>query len=96
MDQNTMNSYYFRMNHSFKDRYLLGFTFRADGASNFGANNKYGFFPSASAAWVISEEPFFDAARKYVSNMKLRASYGTVGNASIPNYRTISSTATAR
>lgn len=91
MDQNTMNSYYFRMNHSFKDRYLLGFTFRADGASNFGANNKYGFFPSASAAWVISEEPFFDAARKYVSNMKLRASYGTVGNASIPNYRTISS-----
>lgn len=91
MDQNTMNSYYFRMNHSFKDRYLLGFTFRADGASNFGANNKYGFFPSASAAWVISEEPFFDAARKWVSNMKLRASYGTVGNASIPNYRTISS-----
>lgn len=91
MDQNTMNSYYFRMNHSFKDRYLLGFTFRADGASNFGANNKYGFFPSASAAWVISEEPFFDAARKYVSNMKFRASYGTVGNASIPNYRTISS-----
>lgn len=91
MDQNTMNSYYFRMNHSFRERYLLGFTFRADGASNFGANNKYGFFPSASAAWVISEEPFFEAARKYVSNMKLRASYGTVGNASIPNYRTISS-----
>ena len=69
MEQNTMNSYYFRMNHSFLDRYLLGFTFRADGASNFGANNKYGYFPSASAAWV---------------------SYGAVGNASIPNYRTIS------
>lgn len=91
MDQNTMNSYYFRMNHSFRDKYLLGFTFRADGASNFGANNKYGFFPSASAAWVLSEEPFFDSARKWANNLKVRASYGTVGNASIPNYRTISS-----
>lgn len=90
MEQNTMNSYYFRMNHSFLDRYLLGFTFRADGASNFGANNKYGYFPSASAAWVVSEEPFFAAARKVVNNMKLRVSYGAVGNASIPNYRTIS------
>lgn len=91
MDQNTMNSYYFRMNHSFRDKYMLGFTFRADGASNFGANNKYGYFPSASAAWVVSEEPFFDAVRKVVNSMKLRVSYGTVGNASIPNYRTISS-----
>ncbi|WP_300799199.1 SusC/RagA family TonB-linked outer membrane protein [uncultured Alistipes sp.] len=90
MEQNTMNSYYFRMNHSFLDRYLLGFTFRADGASNFGANNKYGYFPSASAAWIVSEEPFFAAARKVVNNMKLRVSYGAVGNASIPNYRTIS------
>ena len=90
MEQNTMNSYYFRMNHSFLDRYLLGFTFRADGASNFGANNKYGYFPSASAAWVISEEPFFAGARKVFNNMKLRVSYGAVGNASIPNYRTIS------
>lgn len=90
MEQNTMNSYYFRMNHSFLDRYLLGFTFRADGASNFGANNKYGYFPSASAAWVISEEPFFAGARKVLNNMKLRVSYGAVGNASIPNYRTIS------
>lgn len=91
MDQNTMNSYYFRMNHSFRDKYMLGFTFRADGASNFGDNNKYGYFPSASAAWVVSEEPFFEAAREWVNNMKLRVSYGTVGNASIPNYRTISS-----
>lgn len=91
MDQNTMNSYYFRMNHSFRDKYMLGFTFRADGASNFGANNKYGYFPSASAAWVVSEEPFFEAVRKVVNSMKLRVSYGTVGNASIPNYRTISS-----
>lgn len=91
MAQNTMNSYYFRMNHNFKDRYMFGLTLRADGASNFGANNKYGFFPSASAAWVISEEYFFIPAKEVVNNLKLKLSYGAVGNASIPNYRTISS-----
>jgi len=90
MDQNTMNSYYFRMNHSFRDRYLLGFTFRVDGASNFGTNNKYGYFPSVSAGWRISEEEFFLPVKEVVNQMKLRASYGKVGNASIPNYRTIS------
>ena len=90
MNKNTMNSYFFRMNHSIKDRYLLGFTFRADGASNFGNNNKYGYFPSASAGWRISEEDFFLTAKEVINQMKLRASYGIVGNASIPNYRTIS------
>lgn len=90
MDQNTMNSYYFRMNHNIKDRYLLGATFRADGASNFGANNKYGFFPSVSAGWHLSEEEFFEPLRQTVSQAKLRTSYGLVGNASIPSYRTIS------
>lgn len=91
MSQNTMNSFYFRMNHFFNDKYLFGLTFRADGASNFGNNNKYGFFPSASAAWRISEENFFEPAKQIVNNMKLRLSYGAVGNASIPNYSTISS-----
>ncbi len=90
MNQNTMNSYYFRMNHSFRDRYLLGVTFRADGASNFGMNNKYGYFPSVSAGWRISEEDFFQPLLDVVSQAKLRTSYGIVGNASIPNYRTIS------
>jgi TonB-linked SusC/RagA family outer membrane protein len=90
MDQNTMNSYYFRMNHSFRDKYLLGFSFRMDGASNFGANNKYGYFPSVSAGWRISEENFFQPVKDIINQMKLRVSYGAVGNASIPNYRTIS------
>lgn len=90
MNQVTMNSYYFRMNHTFLDRYMLGFTFRADGASNFGANNKYGYFPSGSVAWLISEEPFFELAKEYVNSLKLRVSYGAVGNASIPTYQTMS------
>ncbi len=90
MNQNTMNSYYFRMNHSFRDKYLLGATFRVDGASNFGMNNKYGYFPSVSAGWRISEESFFEPLLNVVNQAKLRTSYGLVGNASIPNYRTIS------
>ena len=87
-DKQTMHSVYFRTNMAWDGKYLLGLTLRADGASNFGANNKYGFFPSASAGWIISEEPWFETARNTVSLLKLRASFGSVGNASIPSYRT--------
>jgi len=95
MSKNTMNSYYFRTNQVLKDKYIFGFTIRADGASNFGSKNKFGYFPSASAAWIVSQEPFFESAKNVVSNLKLRASYGAVGNASIPNYQTISQYTTA-
>ena len=88
MDQQTMHSVYARTNLSWEGKYLLGATLRADGASNFGDNNKYGFFPSVSAGWVISEEPWFKQAKDVVSLLKLRASYGSVGNAGIPSYRT--------
>ena len=90
MEEKKMNSYYFRMNNSFRDKYLLGFSLRMDGASNFGTNNKYGYFPSVSAGWRISEEDFFLPVKEVINQMKLRASYGMVGNASIHNYRTIS------
>ena len=85
-DHITMNSFYFRTNQVFLDRYMLGITLRADGASNFGDNNKYGFFPSASAAWDISREPWFKM--KDVNQLKLRLSYGAVGNSSIGTYKT--------
>ena len=87
-DKQTMHSVYFRTNLAWDGRYLLGVTLRADGASNFGDNNKYGFFPSASVGWVVSEEPWFVLDKNVISLLKLRASYGTVGNASIPSYRT--------
>jgi len=90
-DKQTMNSYYFRTNQVILGRYMIGATFRADGASCFGANNKYGFFPSVSAGWNIAEEPFFEPAKEYVNNMKLRLSYGHVGNASIGSYATLAS-----
>ena len=85
-DKQTMNSYYFRTNHTILGRYMVGLTLRMDGASMLGANNKYGFFPSASAAWNIAEEPFFENAREVVDAFKFRASYGMVGNASIGSY----------
>ena len=88
-DQQTMNSYYFRTNHTILDRYMFGVTLRMDGASMLGANNKYGFFPSASAAWNIAEEPFFENAKRVVDAWKLRASYGQVGNASIASYSSL-------
>ena len=84
IDENRMNSYYFRTNQTWKGKYMLGLTLRVDGASNFGANHKYGFFPSASAAWAISEEPWFNI--NAINQMKLRLSYGEVGNSSIGNY----------
>ncbi len=88
MSQITMNSFYFRMNHSLLDRYLFGFTFRADGASNFGSNHRYGYFPSASFGWIVSEEPWFEGLRETVNHAKFRLSYGSVGNASISPYNT--------
>lgn len=79
-------SYFARGNYKFKDRYLLSLSGRVDGSSRFGANNRYGFFPAASAGWIISEEPFMQNLNNYVSNLKLRASYGLTGNAEISNF----------
>ncbi len=80
-----MLSYLARVNYNYADRYLLTLTGRVDGSSKFGRGNKYGFFPSASAAWRISEENFMKA-QDVVSNLKLRMSYGVVGNEGIPAY----------
>ncbi len=73
-------SYFFRAGYNFADRYILSGTFRADGSSLFLGENKWGYFPSASAAWVISEEPFFGGLKRTVNTLKLRASYGLTGN----------------
>ncbi len=88
-DDSKMNSYYARANYNYDDRYILGASFRYDGSSRFGANNKYGFFPSFSAAWIVSNEEFFTNMKATVDNFKLRMSYGIVGNAGIGNYSTM-------
>lgn len=78
-----LQSFFTRVNYQFKDKYLLTATLRADGSSKFGSNNKYGYFPSFSAGWKISEEEFMKSSP--VSNLKLRAGWGLTGNQEIPS-----------
>ena len=88
-----LESYMGRINYSYKDKYLLDLTTRVDGSSKFGANNKYGFFPAASAAWRLIEEPFLQNV-SWLSDLKLRASYGLTGNAGgISPYQSLSTVA---
>lgn len=75
-----LDSYMARINYGYKDKFFLDITGRIDGSSKFGANNKYGFFPAVSAAWRIIEEPFLQNFQQ-LTDLKLRASYGTTGNA---------------
>lgn len=80
-----LNSYFTRVNYSFKDRYLLTATGRYDGSSRFGANNRYAFFPSMALGWRVSEEPFMKG-NTTVTNLKLRGSFGETGNSAIGDY----------
>ena len=82
LEEFTFNSFFGRINYTYKDRYALQLTARVDGSSKFGTNNKHGFFPAVSAAWTISEEKFMERYN-FVDFLKLRASYGIVGNANI-------------
>ena len=79
-----------RVNYAYNDKYLFTATIRRDGSSRFGAGNKYGVFPSASAAWRISQEDFFKSIT-FVNDLKIRAGYGVTGNQNIGNYSFASS-----
>ena len=82
-------SYFARVQYKFKDRYLLSGVIRRDGSSNFGPKNKFGFFPSVSAGWIVSEENFMSDV-KFVDNLKLRGSWGIIGNDKIPSFGFVS------
>lgn len=88
--QNQMNSFFTRLQYDYDNRYLAGASFRVDGSSRFGANNKYGYFPAVWSSWLISAEPFFHRLLPSVNYLKLRASLGVTGNAEIGNYATLS------
>ncbi|NSW95852.1 MAG: SusC/RagA family TonB-linked outer membrane protein, partial [Bacteroidales bacterium] len=75
-------SFFGRINYSFANRYIVSATLRRDGSSKFGPNNKWGTFPSVSAAWRIIDEPFMQSIRGVVDELKLRAGYGVSGNQS--------------
>ncbi len=80
-----LNSYFSRLNMNWAGKYFISGSIRADGSSRFGANNRWGVFPSASAAWRLSEESFFPKS-KVLSEVKLKASWGRRGNQSISDF----------
>lgn len=80
-----------RINYGYKDRYLLEVSGRYDGSSKFPVNQQWGFFPSASLGWRISEEGFMKSTQKWIDNLKLRASIGSLGNGAVSPYQFISS-----
>lgn len=69
-----------RFNYSYDEKYIAEFSFRYDGNQKFAKGHRWGFFPSASAAWRISQESFMEGTRAWLNNLKLRASYGSTGN----------------
>lgn len=81
-------SFFGRANYNFGEKYLLTATIRTDGSSKFSANNKWGFFPSISAAWRIGEEEFIKRLHIF-SDLKLRIGYGMAGNNRVPSYRSL-------
>lgn len=77
---------FYRLNYIFKDRYLFEANGRYDGTSRFPTDDRFGFFPSFSAGWRISEEPFMDGTENFLDNLKIRASYGELGNQLLNDY----------
>lgn len=84
--ESSLASYFGRMNYNFNDRYLLTATVRRDGSSRFASENRWGTFPSLAVGWRINNEDFFNVSEDLVSNLKLRASYGELGNQNIGDY----------
>ncbi|SEO05749.1 TonB-linked outer membrane protein, SusC/RagA family [bacterium A37T11] len=78
-------SFFGRLNYSYKGRYLLSATYRADGSTKFVPANRWGYFPSAALAWRINDENFMAGSRRWLDDLKLRISYGASGNNRIPD-----------
>lgn len=87
---NALASYFGRVNYVYDDRYLFEANMRRDGSSIFARGHRWGYFPSFSLGWRISEERFFTPLKKYIDNLKLRGSYGKLGNNRIASYQFLS------
>lgn len=85
--QGALASFFGRVNYNIKETYLFSATLRADGSSNFARGHRWGIFPSVSAGWVISNENWMDGSRGWLDFLKIRASWGQNGNASISNFQ---------
>ena len=84
-NEDRLFSFFGRLNYDYKGKYTVSGTMRADGSSKFAKENRWGYFPSAAAAWRISGEEFMSGAKNWLDNLKLRYSFGTAGNNNIPS-----------
>ena len=84
---NNLLSFFGRLNYSYKDKYLFTAIVRADGSCNFAKGNRWGVFPSVSAGWVITEEPWMASTKDWLNFFKIRGSWGQNGNCSISNFQ---------
>ena len=82
-------SFFGRVNYTFADRYLVSASLRADGSSVLAEGKKWGYFPSVSAGWRLSEENFMEGTKSWLDNLKLRLAWGKSGNAAVDPYQTI-------
>lgn len=87
VDQSSINSLFGRLNYSYKDKYLLEGTFREDASSKFAKGKRAGFFPSLNVGWIVSRESFMNDMKNIFSNLKLRATYGVLGNQNVGSYQ---------
>lgn len=85
-DQTSISSLFGRVGYNYRDKYYVDISFRYDGSSKFAKENRWGFFPSFSGAWRISEESLMEDYRDNVGDLKLRCSYGILGNQNVANY----------
>lgn len=85
-DQTSITSVFGRVGYSYMDKYYGDVSFRYDGSSKFAKDQRWGFFPSFSAGWRLSEEAFMDTYKSNIGDLKLRASYGVLGNQNVDNY----------
>ena len=77
---------FFRVNYNYMDKYLLEVNGRYDGSSKFPKDSRFGFFPSVSLGWNVAQEKFMEVTRNYIDGLKIRASYGVIGNQNVVNY----------
>ena len=91
--QGAISSFFGRVNYNYAETYLLSLVLRADGSSNFARGHRWGYFPSVSAGWVISNESFFEPTKKWLDFLKLRASWGQNGNCNISSFQYLATVA---
>ena len=92
-DQGALSSFFGRINYNYNETYLLSLVLRADGSSNFKRGNRWGYFPSVSAGWIITNEPFMEWSKDWLYFFKLRGSWGQNGNCNISSFQYVATVA---